>query len=440
MAKSPLYYKDMYLGDVPLSAVFWGRDRIWRVPYPQIRRRMPIMVYAPETRDFLRNGMAALSPSSAVHELTFGQAGEITVIHPVDRQGRWRSLLPNRILLVPLTWHGVPKPQAFRIYRIVKQMDNAGKKTITAYARHVFYDLNYSLLDDMHLYLTPSGTLTYLFRNQTGAQGEPYFYHLASDAWFDREDATIRNYSISPASVRRDTTFQDTNIANALIGGSGSIAQTWGLELYVDNFYFSLLRVMEASMQNSFAIRYGYDMTNVTEDIDYTNAYTHLFCYDNFGNMSGSSMQEEAWGPYVRPKKAKFSYNYAYPDAADNLSRLTQDKETYWQSSNSPSVAYSAQYAPLQADNRREFLGQLDGREVGDTGTVTNTDLGISTTQRIVYKKTDLLTGITLGIKLGNAPSYLTQPGRWGETVRTGSPSAIEKQVEALASSASGTT
>lgn len=438
MAKTPLFYQDIYLGEEPLSAIYWGKDKIWKVPYITTVRPQPIMVYAPETRTFTRNGFCALQPISAIHELTFGQAGEITVVHPIDRAGNWKSLTPNNILLTPLTWHGESKPQAFRIYRTVKQMDTDGKLTITVYARHVFYDLNHSLLENLRFYLPPSGTVGQIFAQQMGAQGTPgsldapYFYNLASDAWYDREDHTVRNYRISPASIRRDTAFQDTSIADALIGSSGSVAQTWGLEFYVDNFYFSLLSVMEYSLQNSFHIRYGYDMMGVTEEIDYTSAFTHLFCSDNFGDFAATSIGEQAWGPYVRPKKAAFSYEYAYPDAADNLKRLVQDETAYWESSRDPAVTYTASYAPLAQDKSRDFIGQLDGREVGDTGTIVNEPLGISTQQRIIYKKTDVLTGIALDIRLGNVPAYLTQRGAWSNIIRSGAPSAVEKQIAAM--------
>lgn len=173
-------------------------------------------------------------------------------------------------------------------------------------------------------------------------------------------------------------------------------------------------------------------MVGVTEEIDYTSAFTHLFCSDNFGDFAATSIGEQAWGPYVRPKKAAFSYEYAYPDAADNLKRLVQDETAYWESSREPAVTYTASYAPLSRDKSRDFMGQLDGREVGDTGTIVNEPLGISTQQRIIYKKTDVLTGIALDIRLGNVPAYLTQRGAWSNIIRSGAPSAVEKQIAAM--------
>ena len=435
--KTPLYYDRMYLGESELSAIYWGRQKIWKVPYPTQSVRRPLMVYPPETKDFTKNGICILRPISAVHDLDFGQAGEITVQHPIDKRGRWLSLTPNNIILAPCKWHGEEKPQAFRIYRTVKQMSSDCKKTITAYARHVFYDLTYSVLRNIKLHLAPSGTLNYIFMYQLGAVGtpgdpeNPYFYNLASEAWYSRSDSSVRNFRISPTNIQRDTSFKDTTIASALIG-EGSIAQTWGLEFYADNFYFSLLSTMENSLQNSFSIRYSHDMADVSEDKDYSNAFTHLFITDNFGDTAASSLSEQAFGPYVRPKIANFSYSSSLLTAQDNLNRLVNDKNNYFASNKDPIVTYTASYVPLDRDTSRNFIGQLDGREVGDTGTVVNTDLGISVTQRIIHKTTDLLSGAVLGIKLGNAPAYLTQSKKWANTVRTDAPSAVEKQIEAM--------
>lgn len=409
-----------------------------QVSYPRVDIPRPLMVYAPETRDFFANGFACLNPTAAEWLPVFGEAGEITVVHPVDTRGVWRVLQPNVIILAPTEYHGVMKPQAFRIYRVVKSMDNAGKKTVTAYARHVFYDLNYSIVSSLSLYNYPIECINAVFSNQMGfTPGEtPYFYNLASDAWVSR-DMTQKNYSSHGASSgRKQLKFEKSTIVEALIG-DGSIMQAWGLELYVDNFYFSLYS-HEANVNvgnvwdNAFTVRYSHDMTGVTEDLDYTSAFTHMFTSDNFGSSYAISVAEETYGTFVRPTVVSFSYSNSAGGAQDNLNRLEEDASNYWNSSSKPTVCYTASYAPLNKQKALDFIGQFDGRDVGDTGTIVNTDLGISTTQRIISKRVDLLTGITLGIKLGNPPAYITQSGAWKNTVKQGAPSATDKQIEAL--------
>lgn len=437
--KTPLYYDKMYLGDTELSAVYWGKDKIWKVPYPTTQIRRPMMVYAPKTRDFTANGICVIRPSSAVHELSYNQAGEITVEHPIDREGKWKQLTPNKIILAPMKWHGEEKPQAFRIYRIVKQMDESGRKTLTVYARHVFYDLTYSVIKKEYISGRPRQTIESVIKKQIGYDGTPTFNALASDAWYSRDGGvTTRNFDSEIGGNSKFFTFQDTSISAALIGDGESVASVFGLELYVDNFYFSMYTHANNvyyghAMDNSFDIRYSHDMQSVSEDIDYTDAFTYLATSDNFGDTSNAAYTSETvYGPYARPKSLVFSYSDSAGTAQDNLERLVADQNLYWDGNNAPTVSYTAKYAPLNRDKTRDFIGQLDGREVGDTGTVTNAELGISTLQRIIYKKTDLLTDSVLEIRLGNPPAYLTKKSGWSDSARTASPSAIEKQVEAL--------
>lgn len=441
-----LYYPQIYLGSTQLEAIYKGSEKIWPIEHPTVDVRRPLMVYEQGTRDFTGNGIGTLRPISAVWELEMRQAGSITVTHPIDKSGAWRMLTPNAIILAPCKWHGVMRPQAFRIYRTVKQMDSSGRKTITAYARHVFYDLNHSVIEKLSMYARPATAVQYCFTSQfgfaerTGALSEqsPRLNYLASDAWYDRDDSSVRNYSIQPGGTQQHIDFQSVSIAAALIGGSSSIAGLWGLEFYADNYYFSLRSQMEGSLQNSFAIRYSHDMTEVTEDLDYTNA-----CSSLMSRATGSGYYnyiyypvETAYGPFSRPVVANFSFSeFLKPTESDpdpEITRLLAASTEYWNDNHAPVVSYQAKYAPLKHSKSRDFLDSLDGREVGDTGTVTNTDLGITTTQRIIYKRVDLLTGITLDVKLGNPPAYLTQKSSWGDTVRTGAPSAIEKQLEEL--------
>ena len=223
----------------------------------------------------------------------------------------------------------------------------------------------------------------------------------------------------------------------ALIGGSSSIADTFGLEFYADNFYFSLRSQMEGSRQNSFSIQYGRDMTGVSEDIDYTNAKTFLRSLATVSGYGHSiAISETGFGPFARPSLANFSFSEVLEptqeDPDPEITRLTAASEQYWRANHDPSVSYSASYAPKQDKLTRQFLAEFDDRDVGDTGTVINSELGIETTQRIVYKKSDLLTGITLDVKLGNPPAYMTKPTAWDDTIRFGAPSAVEKQVEAM--------
>lgn len=442
MAKSKLYYDNIHLGDSELTAIYHGSEKIWRVPFEPYDRRRPFMLYEPTERDFSKNGFAVVHPISAVHEISIRQAGEITLEFSIDGSDEWRLLAHNVIILAPTKWRGEYRPQAFRIYRTVKSMSDTGKKTLIVYARHVFYDMAYSVLrSEVFGVQTPTLAIKRIFESQIGYSGtpgdiyDPYFYTLASDAWYSRDSgATTKNFDSEIGGRYSYYEFQDSTLVDALIGSSGSIAAVNDLEFHVDNFYFSLFthanNVLRGNVrENAFDIRYSFDMMNVSEDINYENAFTHLLTYDNAkpANEYGVSITEDAYGPFARPKNVKMSYNNY------ETGQLASDTMRYWNDNHEVSRSYTAKYAPLHLDKSRDFIGQLDGREVGDTGTVRNESIGVvSTNQKIISKKTDLLTDITLEIKLGNAPASITKQGTWSDIARSTPPSALEKQIEAM--------
>jgi len=442
MGVSKLYYQDIYLGDNELTAIYHGDTKIWRVPFESNAMRRPFMLYVPTAKTFTINGFAVVHPSSAVYDINFGQAGEITLEIPIDGSNEWSLFAPNIIILAPIKWRGLYKSQAFRIYRLVKSMSDAGEKKLVVYARHVFYDMMYSVLRNAVFgERTPELAIKYIFEHQMGYDGtpgdiyNPYFYTLASDAWYSRDGgATVKNFDTEIGGRYNYYEFQESTLVDALIGSSGSIAAINGLELYVDNFYFSLFthanNVLRGNVkENAFDIRYSFDMMNVSEDINYTNAFTHLLTYDNAkpANEFGVSIAEDAYGPFARPKSVKMSYNNY------ETGQLVSDTTRYWDDNHDISRSYSAKYAPLHLDESRDFIGQLDGREVGDTGIVRNESIGIvSTNQKIISKRVDLLRDITLEIKLGNAPAQFTKQGAWSDTARSSPPSALEKQIEAM--------
>lgn len=483
-----LYFDKIYLGDTNLGAVYLGSEKIWKVPYYPAKVSRPFMLYSPETRDFTKNGFSAVHPTVAEHDLSLNQAGEISLQVPILPGGEWEMMQPNVIVLAPTKWHGQDKPQAFRIYRLIKSMDSSGKNFLKVYARHVFYDLKYSVIKKVNSSFKLYSIVDYLFRQQLGFLGDPYFYNLASDAWFQRdlEQSPYRNFYTDPGNLQKDVTLENTTIANAIIGDGDSIVNLWGYDFYADNFFFyigrsSVLQQYGYSFQDSFCIRCGHDMTDVSEDIDYTDAATYIAIYSNSGQGWAVALPEQMYSPFVRPKRVNFTvsfeqhYRGVVPSASDlpsspkdgdvykaedtghyweyrertgawadigttydenpEYTKIVEYGQAYWDSNHEPKVSYTAKYAPIDQDRSGSFIGQLDGREVGDTGTVENPVLGISTTQRIIRKRVDLIHDITLEIQLGNASTYITKENGWSDTVRSGSPTLAEKQIQNLKNS-----
>ena len=109
----------------------------------------PIIVFPAAATDFSTNGIRLLSPLSAEHDLTFNQAGEVEITHPLDDDGDWKTLQGNMILKCPVRRRGELHWQPFRIYDVQTILSESGEMSVKVKARHIFYDLNEVLLIDV---------------------------------------------------------------------------------------------------------------------------------------------------------------------------------------------------------------------------------------------------------------------------------------------------
>ena len=74
----------------PEPVIDWAGDR-------------PISVFAPENTDrFNNNGLAILEPTYGRFRTVAGGACEITMKHPIDSTGKWKYLIPEAIVRVPV--------------------------------------------------------------------------------------------------------------------------------------------------------------------------------------------------------------------------------------------------------------------------------------------------------------------------------------------------
>lgn len=62
----------------------------------------PISVFAGDATRFENNGLAVLSPLEGRMRMVAGGVNEITMRHPIDREGKWQYLVPGNIIRVPV--------------------------------------------------------------------------------------------------------------------------------------------------------------------------------------------------------------------------------------------------------------------------------------------------------------------------------------------------
>ena len=370
----------------------------------------PIRIYESTEMQFTGNGLRCLLPQSAEVTLREQQAHAIRLVHPVDSEGAWRTIKMARILYVPIERRGVMTFQPMRIYKIQKQRQNGGNLSIAVDAKHVFYDLNSVMVrtcvvSSLACQAAIASVLSSVYRPTVNAQ--------ASDRF---------TYS-SDISTTASAEYTNVTVTAALIGDNNSIAATYGGELYVDGFRFSLNSRMEGAQDNAFQFEYGYNLIGVTATYSTENTYSAVVGESNVSATVQTRTADPASSelPFDRTIYAKFSYNSGTPE-----SKFTSDLDNYAAEQAKVSASYQVTFADLPKTEPYQGLANLSTQEVGDTGIVYDADLDINTIQKIVEKKIDVLTQTAISATLGNIPASITKQKAYANTV-TNTMSADEK-------------
>lgn len=379
--------------------------------------RDPLIVYPSDESTFAGNGLRILSPTVAEHTLEMNQAGSIHVEHPLDSDGDWKAIIPGNQIIAPVPYRGTVRRQPFRIYRRTKER-KGGAPVVIFDAMHSFYDLNYVLLEDVRpTNLNGQAAIQWLFDRPYDPYGQAET-HLPLRFFTFSSDIT----------ALRSAEYQWKTMTGALIGEDNSILARWGGELYVNGRYFSINTVMENSMQDAFHIAYGLNLAEVEETLDYTNTFSQLVATDNFGNHAHASIPLSYNGlPFEKTLHAEFCYSDDLGGAA-NGQRFGNDFSAYMGIIQAVEASYSVRHKDLPADHPFQ---QLASYEVGDTGIIEDSELEISTTQRITKAVTDLLTGERISTETGNVKRSIARKAAFSNTVTTGQ-STAQKQLDAL--------
>lgn len=357
--------------------------------YCDVVRQSPyICVYDMCTaqNDFDNNGLAILTPTKCEIAEELNGAYELTLTHPIDDYGKWQRLLELNIIKA--------NGQLFRIY---KKSTTLTERTV--YARHIFYDLNDKLLEDVR---------------PEDKNGQQFIDWIMTHMFVDDPADTYTFYDYSYSSDIADTAtayYQGVSPVAALMGEDNCFINRLGGELHRDNFYFSVNARLENALDDAFYIRYGADMLEVEEEIDYSDWCSYLKCTDNFGNVWATSY---IGLPQIHHNVTKsLTFNYEVSD----FNQLARDGQAYFSDHYLPKISYKVTFANLKKDPRYKGFIDLQHCNVGDKGTVFCDKLKIYTEQKVVKKTTDVLTDTTVSVELGNLKSNLTRKDKYDDMI-----------------------
>lgn len=369
-------------------------------------------IYEPQN-GFDHNGVAVLWPSECISYKEDKGRWDINLTHPIDQYGKWTYIVGQNCIKV--------NGQIFRIDETEIYCD-ANQQYIKAHANHITYDLNDAFIGDA------------TFETPTGNSFE-YEIIQASKTLIPTQQPTPYEYTFELTS---DITapiggvlvgdFHDQTVTGALYGDDNSFANSYGGQVYRDNFHMSINSTMEnLPASPAFQIRYGTDMTKISYKIDFSSWITELICENNNGEVWGIAYVGSEWIiHHNKTKRIHFTYP---PDTPDTMSRLMRDGFNYWQTVNTPKVSIEVSVANIRSDPKYKDFLQLQNMDVGYTGTVYFEQMGIDVDLRIVSIKRNELTGEAIQIVLGNAPnSFIRSPVCSQTIVPNGSVEAKQQQ------------
>lgn len=380
-----------------------------------------IRVYAPDETDFSTNGIRILQPLSCTVTEDLNGAFEADLEIPIDPDGDWSAVQRHALLAIPVRRREIISMQLFRVCQFCNTMQADGSMRRTAYLRSIFYDLNDVLLDDTRpTDLDAHHAIRWVMEH-------PYTSISAPDTVASRFETYSDIDKINTAY------YMGISVTAALIGEDNCILNRWGGELYRDNYYFSICSRREGSRDNCFDIAYGVDMTEIEEDIDYSDYASHLVADCNlFPRITMTYYNPAVSKPHHTVRYVRFNYDTA------TLEQYREDVASYFDTIKYPSVNYRVSFANLRNQPLYEgFLG-LQHCEVGDTGTITNRAIDISTTQQIIKRVYDPLTDTVVSVELGNTRGSITKKSVYSNTITSGQ-SPIEKQLAAAEIAGLGT-
>ena len=326
----------------------------------------PILYPADETA-FDSNGMGVLNDClSCLVTEERNEGFECKLTYPIDGK-HYASLALRQIVLARPRPDAAPQP--FRIYRITRPM--AG--IVTIYAQHLSYDLTGIVVRPFKA----NGIATALSGLKTNASTACPF-----DFWTDINDATGTFETAVPASIR-----------SCLGGMDYSVLDMYGGELEWDRYTVKLHK--RRGDDRGFAIRYGKNLVDMTQEESIAEVYTGVFPYwsDNDGNtvtLPEGAVKADGTFDYDNIMVLDCSAEWSEQPSQQQLRQYAQD---YIQKNKVgvPKVGFTISFAKLSDTVEYADRKNLERIELCDTVQVIFMQLGVASTATVTKVEYDVL-------------------------------------------------
>lgn len=345
---------------------------------------IPIL-YDKNTMDFSTNGIGRLSDAiSCVVDLEANGEYELTMVYPLTGVHFSEIQMSSIIFAKP---DNKRENQAFRVYKISKPLN--GK--VTVYAEHISYQLSQIPVSPF----TAESAASALSGLKTNAAVDCPF-----EFWTDKTSSG--KFAVEmPASIR-----------SKLGGSEGSILDVYGGEYDFDMYTVRLYNKL--GQDNGVAIRYGKNLTDLTQEESIVNTITGIMPYwaDSEGTvimLDEKVVESDASANYPYPRIAVMDFSSEF-ESQPTQQQLQQAAEDYIERNDIgvPSVSLSVSFAQLWQTEEYKDIAPLEEVAVFDTVTVQFDELGVDAKAKIRHTTYNVLLERYDSVEIGDARSNIS--------------------------------
>ena len=287
------------------------------------------------------------------------------------------------------------RDQPFRIYRVVPELDK-----VTAYARHIFYDL----LDNMvkSLKPSPSAVGASVVQSLSGACLSSHDFSFYSDL----------------TSTAEDVEWENINPVEALLGENGLVSK-YGAELACD--WYDVFLVRRVGNNTDVSIREKKNLTGISYDVDETDVVTRIMPTgeDADGNilyLPELYLDSPNIGAYTHPKwihlpvsEAKEVTDGDEPKSKTQcyaeMRKAAQDE--YAKGCDLPTITLKVDFVNCSDAEEYKQYAALTDIFLGDSVRVVARRIGVEVSMRMTQYTYDCLTRKYTSVTLGTAADTL---------------------------------
>lgn len=369
---------------------------------------IPIL-YASDEKEFQSQGLGALADAISC-SVTEERNGIYELEMEYPQTGiRFADIVAGNIVFA------IPSPyrsgQPFRIYKVTKPL--AGN--VMVYANHISYDLNKIPVKPFSAG-TAADAMSAIEENCA----------IANDFLLATDKNTVANMKIDTPTAAR----------SCLGGIQGSVLDTYGGEYEWDRFTVYLRN--QRGTDSGVVIRYGKNLTGLTQEGDVSNLVTGIFPYwysdDTLVTCDPQIIYAEgATGQTAIPVDLTDRFE-EQPTAA----QLKSAAESYIKANNIgvPEVSLTTEFLNLSQMSGYEDMQLLEKCDLCDTVTVQYEQAGINAKAKIVSIKTDVLLERYEQIEVGSIRPNIAQTiaNQQTQIDQTATPSVLQQYINSATS------